>query len=138
MYGSYFLASRVNVHNKSFTHILKFIDVPTIVMLFLCPTFTMNLMKSIAINPNDTRVNNLKLLLQIHPNLNVYQEQLMRQGTLIPYKHYKFQTFIEQRVSTYTFNNLEIAFHYILCFLARVNIVYIVLKDKRSNFGVGN
>ena len=53
MYGSYFLASRVNVHNKSFTHILKFIDVPTIVMLFLCPTFTMNLMKSIAINPNN-------------------------------------------------------------------------------------
>ena len=45
MYGSYFLASRVNVHNKSFTHILKFIDVPTIVMLFLCPTFTMNLTK---------------------------------------------------------------------------------------------
>jgi len=52
MYGSYFLASRVNVHNKSFTHILKFIDVPTIVMLFLLINFALNFIESISINLN--------------------------------------------------------------------------------------
>ena len=35
MYGSYFLSSRLNVHNKSFTYIQKFIDLPTIILLFM-------------------------------------------------------------------------------------------------------
>ena len=35
MYGSYFLSSRLNVLNKSFTYIKKFIDLPTIILLFM-------------------------------------------------------------------------------------------------------